>query len=72
MEATRKRMFHGFALAAALAVVGCAAPLKDKDQFTLQQMKALGTAGFDSSGSVKLDRKIRFLSEALPGSHQAA
>jgi len=45
VEATRKRMFHTIALAAALTVAGCAGPPKDHP--TLQQMKALGTAGFD-------------------------
>ena len=45
METTRKRMVHTLALAAALTVAGCAGPPKDHP--TLQQMKALGTAGFD-------------------------
>ncbi len=45
METNRKRMFHTIALAAAFTVAGCAGPPKDHP--TLQQMKALGTAGFD-------------------------
>jgi hypothetical protein len=45
VETTLKRMFDTIALAAALTLAGCAGPPKDHP--TLQQMKALSTAGFD-------------------------
>ena len=45
MKTPRKRMYHTIALAVALTVAGCAGPPKGNP--TLQQMKALGTAGFD-------------------------
>lgn len=45
MESTQRRFFHTIALAAALAVAGCAGSPKEPPTF--QQMNALAAAGFD-------------------------